>query len=179
MSEEVTDDRNVVYIGRKPVMSYVLAIITSFTGSNASKVVLRARGRAITAAVDAAEITRRRFIQELSVSDISIGTEELPQELGRTRAVSTMDITLTRTPPIKKGDKEKSEESKPITPVHPIALTSIGGIGVKRAEKLESCGVSSVQDLAKCDARDLSDKLQVSEKRVSTWIEDAKKALKH
>ncbi len=71
------------------------------------------------------------------------------------------------------------EKAEPAIPIHPIKLTSIKGIGIKRAEKLRSCGVSSVQDLANFDSRELSDKLQVSEKRVSKWIDEAKKALEH
>ena len=87
---------NVIYIGRKPTMSYVLAIITSFTGSDAKEVTLKARGRAITTAVDAAEITRRRFMKDLNLGEITIGTEEIQQEEGGTRNVSTIEITLTR-----------------------------------------------------------------------------------
>jgi len=89
-------ESNVVYIGRKPTMSYVLAIITSFTGSDAKEVTLKARGRAITTAVDVAEIIRRRFMKELNVGKITIGTEEIQQEEGGTRNVSTIEITLTR-----------------------------------------------------------------------------------
>jgi len=77
-------------------MSYVLAIVTSFTGSDAKEVTLKARGRAITTAVDVAEITRRRFMKELNVGKITIGTEEIQQEEGGTRNVSTIEITLTR-----------------------------------------------------------------------------------
>jgi len=91
----VSEDQNVVYIGRKPVMSYVLAIITYFNTPDAKNVVLKARGRAITTAVDVAEITRRRFMDKANVSKIEIGTEELTEEGGRTRAVSTMEITLS------------------------------------------------------------------------------------
>ena len=87
---------NVVYIGRKPAMNYVLAIITSFAGSDAKEVTLKARGRAITTAVDVAEITRRRFMKELNIGKITIGTEEIKQDEGGTRNVSTMEITLTR-----------------------------------------------------------------------------------
>ena len=87
---------NVVYIGRKPPMSYVMAIITSFTRSHTEEVTLKARGQAITTAVDAAEITRRRFLKELNVSKITLGTDEIPQEEGGTRNVSTMEIQLTR-----------------------------------------------------------------------------------
>lgn len=89
MSEE-----NVIYIGRKPVMSYVLAVITYFNMPNAKEVVLKARGRSITTAVDVVEITRRRFMDKAKISNIEIGTEELTDEGGRTRAVSTIEITL-------------------------------------------------------------------------------------
>jgi len=77
-------------------MSYVLAIITSFTGSDAKDVTLKARGRSITTAVDVAEVTRRRFMKELNVGEITIGTEEMQREEGGTRNVSTIEITLTR-----------------------------------------------------------------------------------
>jgi DNA-binding protein len=87
---------NVVYIGRKPPMSYVMAIITSFAGSDATDVTLKARGRSITTAVDTAEITRRKFMKELNIGKITIGTEEIQQEEGGTRNVSTIEITLTR-----------------------------------------------------------------------------------
>jgi len=77
-------------------MNYVLGIITSFSGSNTKEVTLKARGRSITTAVDAVEIARNRFMKELSVGKITIGTEDLQLEEGGTRAVSTIEITLTR-----------------------------------------------------------------------------------
>ncbi len=88
----------IIFIGSKPPMSYVLAIITSLSGSDAEEVTLKARGRAISTAVDAAEITRRRFIKDLKISKIAIGTEEMPAREGENRArmVSTMEITLTK-----------------------------------------------------------------------------------
>ncbi|MCK5403326.1 RNA-binding protein, partial [Candidatus Bathyarchaeota archaeon] len=54
----MSEEDNVIYIGRKPVMSYVLAVITHMNRPGAKEVVLKARGRAITTAVDAAEVTR-------------------------------------------------------------------------------------------------------------------------
>ncbi|MDH5375555.1 MAG: DNA-binding protein Alba [Candidatus Bathyarchaeota archaeon] len=88
----------IVFIGRKPAMSYVLAVITSLSTTNAKEITLKARGQAITTAVDAAEITRRRFMKDLKVSKISIGTEEMPAREGENRArmVSTMEITLKK-----------------------------------------------------------------------------------
>ncbi len=91
----MTEEQNIVYVGRKPVMSYVLAIITYFNTPNAKEVTLKARGRAITTAVDVAEITRRRFMEKIKISKIVIGTEEVKEEEGRTRAVSTIEILLS------------------------------------------------------------------------------------
>lgn len=91
-------ESGIVFVGSKPPMSYVMAIITSLSTSNAKEITLKARGRAITTAVDTAEITRNRFIKDLKVSKISIGTEEMPPREGENRArmVSTMEITLTK-----------------------------------------------------------------------------------
>ena len=91
-------DPGTVFIGRKPAMSYVLAVITSFSSGNAKEITLKARGQAITTAVDVAEITRSRFLKDLKINKISIGTEELPPREGenRSRMVSTMEITLAK-----------------------------------------------------------------------------------
>ena len=88
----------IVFIGKKPAMSYVLAVITSLSANNAKEITLKARGRSITTAVDVAEITRSRFLKDLKISKIAIGTEEVPPREGndRPRMVSTMEITLTK-----------------------------------------------------------------------------------
>jgi DNA-binding protein len=86
---------NVVYIGSKPIMSYCLAVLTSLQGEG-SRVALKARGRAISTAVDVAEVTKNRFIRDLTVENIEIGTEELESAEGGTRNVSTMTIVLKR-----------------------------------------------------------------------------------
>ena len=66
----MAEKSGVVFIGRKPAMSYVLAIITSLSTSNTKEITLKARGRAITTAVDVAEITRSRFLKDLSLIHI-------------------------------------------------------------------------------------------------------------
>jgi DNA-binding protein len=77
-------------------MDYVLAIITELSKSNG--VTLKARGQAITTAVDSAEIARRRFLKNLKIDKIAIGTEEMPPREGETkpRSVSTIEIVLTK-----------------------------------------------------------------------------------
>src|SRR3989344_4275254 len=67
---------NTVFVGKKPNMSYVLAVVTQFN-TGQSEVRIRARGHAISKAVDVAEIVRNKFVQEAKVSDIKIGTEEV------------------------------------------------------------------------------------------------------
>ena len=86
-----------VLIGRKPVMNYVLACITLFHGG-ASEVYVKARGRAISRAVDTVEVCRRRFLPDMKVRNIDIGTEQLApfEEGGRPTNVSTIEITITK-----------------------------------------------------------------------------------
>ena len=90
---------DVIFVGIKPPMSYDLAIITAFSQSNLKEVTLKARGQAITTAVDVAEITRSRFLKDLKVSKIAIGTAEMPPREGenRSRMVSTIEISLSKT----------------------------------------------------------------------------------
>jgi DNA-binding protein len=88
-------DSNVVYIGNKPVMNYCLAVLSSFQG-NSGTVTLKARGRAISTAVDVAEVTRSRFMEDLAVENIEIGTEELEGMGGQPRNVSTISIILKK-----------------------------------------------------------------------------------
>ena len=94
----MTENADVIFVGNKPPMSYVLAIITSLSSSNLNEVTLKARGQAITTAVDVAEIARNRFIKNLKVKKIAIGTVEMPPREGenKSRMVSTIEITLNK-----------------------------------------------------------------------------------
>jgi archaea-specific DNA-binding protein len=94
----MAENSKIVFIGNKTPMDYVLAIITGLSANNAKDITLKARGQAITTAVDAAEITRHRFLKDLKVSKISIGTQEMPPREGETRPrmVSTIEIMLTK-----------------------------------------------------------------------------------
>jgi len=104
VKEEVKEEKrvgkkiedNVIFVGNKPPMNYVTAIIAQFNETNSNEVVIKARGAAISRAVDAAEITRNRFMTDAKVKDIKIGTESLTNEEGRTSNVSSIEITLTK-----------------------------------------------------------------------------------
>jgi DNA-binding protein len=93
--EEKRTDENIIYIGKKPPMSYVLAVVTQFNGNGSKEVILKARGRSISTAVDAAEIVRNRFITNAKVKDIIISTESMTNEEGRDSNVSSIEINLT------------------------------------------------------------------------------------
>ena len=91
-------EANSVLIGKKPIMNYVLACITLFH-SGAKEVSIKARGRAISRAVDVAEILRKRFMPNLKIKEINIGTEQVQpkEEEGSStpRNLSTIEIVLT------------------------------------------------------------------------------------
>ncbi len=90
--------QDVIFVGNKPPMSYVLAIITAFSAGTNKQITLKARGQAITTAVDVAEITRNRFMKDLKVSSITIGTAEMAPREGesKSRMVSTIEIALSK-----------------------------------------------------------------------------------
>jgi DNA-binding protein len=94
-TEKSRSDENVVYVGHKPPMSYVLAVVTQFN-SGSDEVILKARGRSISTAVDAAEISRNRFVMDAIVKEIKISTESVTNEEGRTSNVSSIEICLAK-----------------------------------------------------------------------------------
>lgn len=90
-------ETNAVLIGTKPVMNYVLACITLFH-SGAKEVSVKARGKSISRAIDVAEVVRRRFLPDVKVKKVGIGTDHLAsrEEGGSPTNVSTIEITLER-----------------------------------------------------------------------------------
>jgi DNA-binding protein len=92
----VLREDNTVFIGQKPVMNYVLACLTLFNAGG-NEVTVKARGRAISRAVDTVELLRRSFVKDVGVKSINLGTEEVTREEGRKSNVSTMEITVAKT----------------------------------------------------------------------------------
>jgi archaea-specific DNA-binding protein len=93
--KESTMPENVVYIGKKPAMNYVLAVVTQFN-NGAKTVRIKARGNTISRAVDVAEISRSRFLQDSKVDHIAINSEQLQNEDGTTSKVSTIEIQISK-----------------------------------------------------------------------------------
>lgn len=88
-------DDNVVFVGQKPVMSYVLACLT-LLNSGTNKVVVKARGRAIPRVVDTIEVLRRSFAQGLQLESIRLGTEEVERTGGQKSRVSAIEIAVIK-----------------------------------------------------------------------------------
>ena len=87
---------NTVFVGRKPVLNYVLACLTLLK-SGESEVFIKARGRSISTAVDVVEGTKNRFVNDLKIVDISIGTERLTSpDRDQPTNVSSIEIKVTR-----------------------------------------------------------------------------------
>ncbi len=86
-------DSNVVFVGKKPAMSYVLACVTQFNGGR-NEIVLKARGKSISHAVDVAEIVRNKFLTGMEVKNVKISTEEVEAESGDKLNVSAIEIQL-------------------------------------------------------------------------------------
>jgi DNA-binding protein len=98
VKKSVEKKPDVVFIGNKPPMSYVMAVMTAMSSGAITEITLKARGRAITTAVDVAEITSNRFMKDLAVTSVGIGTEEMPAREGenRERNVSIIEIKLAK-----------------------------------------------------------------------------------
>ena len=86
---------NSIFIGNKPFMNYVTAVVMQFTVKNASEVTVKARGKFIARAVDVAEVATKRFLDgQAKVKDIKIDSEEFENKEGKEVRVSTIEITL-------------------------------------------------------------------------------------
>ena len=88
---------NSIYIGGKPFMNYVTAAVMQFTTQGASEIIIKARGKFISRAVDVAEVTAKRFMEgQLEVKDIRIDSEEFENKEGRQVRVSIIEIVLAK-----------------------------------------------------------------------------------
>ncbi len=90
-------DENSIFVGNKPFMNYVTGVVMQFTTKNASEVVVKARGKFISRAVDIVEVASKRFLQgNVTVKDIKLNSEEFQNTEGRTVRVSTIEITIAK-----------------------------------------------------------------------------------
>jgi len=94
--EDSSKVRNVVFVGIKPIMTYVTATLTQL--SSEPTVTIKARGKRITQAVDVSQmIVKRMNTVGYIVSDVRISSDSLTSQDGKMRNVSTMEIDITKT----------------------------------------------------------------------------------
>ena len=172
-------------------MSYVMATLATF--NNNETVHLKARGRAITTAVDVAEITRNRYMTEMEHPVITIGTEQVEDDRG-TRNVSTMTIVMNKGDAVVPQDaferrprrqpRERHEEPKMEEAEEPVEsmeeeseeqdVSTIKGVGNATEEKLRAAGYDTVAKIVKAESFELALKTGLSEKQVSKIIDAAR-----
>lgn len=87
--------RNTIVVGSKLPMNYVMAVVHQFD-QGPSEVLLKARGKAISRAVDVAEIVKHRFLEDVAIDNVHIGTERVVDEGGKPVSLSTIEIRLRR-----------------------------------------------------------------------------------
>ena len=175
-------------------MSYVMATLATFNNNNET-VHLKARGRAITTAVDVAEITRKRYMNGMEPPEISIGTEQVEDDRG-SRNVSTMTIILNkgeakvpqevfeRRP--RRQFRERKDE-KPMKKAEPVSepkeleeevvitdISEIKGVGEATEEKLRAAGYDTVEKITSAESFELALKTGLGEKQITKIIEAAK-----
>lgn len=182
MSEEA-----IIYIGNKPPMRYVTAMITAYNQQDVDSITIKARGRAISRAVDVAEITRNRFITGLEMPAIEIDTEQLPALDGGTRGVSSIAISFQllkdreafewKEPQPKEEAPEVVEPEPEVAEPSQYAISDVKGIGKATNAKLEKAGVDSVEALASYDPEALSEKTGISAKTCVKLVEAAKELI--
>lgn len=145
-----------------------MAILATFNNQDADSVILKARGRAITTAVDVAEITRNRYITDLMKPVIVIETERITDG-DQTRNVSSMSITLTR------GEEKETEEVVEAETVPgSVDVSEIEGVGKITEEKLKKAGYDTVEKIIRSEPEELALKTGLSETQITKIIEAAK-----
>ncbi|GAH40485.1 unnamed protein product, partial [marine sediment metagenome] len=91
--KENSDD-NVIFVGNKPPMNYIIAVLTEFKKSD--EVVVKARGRAISKAVETCEVVRKKFLADVTISDIQIGSENIiDDKTNKPMDLATIEIYMT------------------------------------------------------------------------------------
>ncbi len=91
------ENDHTIFIGGKAFMNYVTGVVMQFTTQNAEEVVVKARGKFISKAVDVAEVATKRFLEEQTeLKDIKIDSEEFKNKEGKQVRVSIIEITLSK-----------------------------------------------------------------------------------
>lgn len=88
---------NVIFIGNKPFMNYVTSVVIQFTTKGAPEVVVKARGKFISRAVDVVEVSRKRFLKDnIKIKKVDFDSEEFTNNEGKLVRVSTIEVVLIK-----------------------------------------------------------------------------------
>lgn len=89
---------NIIFVGMKPFMNYVTGVVMQFQNKGQSEVIVSARGKFVSKAVDIVEVARRTFLKEenIKVRDIKISSEQFENKEGKRIFVSSIEIYLIK-----------------------------------------------------------------------------------
>ncbi len=89
---------NIIFVGIKPFMNYVTGVVMQFQNKNQKEVIVSARGKFTSKAIDIVEVARRTFLKDenIQVKDIKIASEQFENKEGKRIYVSTIEIHLIK-----------------------------------------------------------------------------------
>ncbi len=91
------DNNNIILVGEKLFMAYVSGVVMQFTTLNSEEVIIKARGKFISKAVDIAEVARKRFLEnKIFVERVLIDSEDFKNKEGKQIRVSTIEIYMRK-----------------------------------------------------------------------------------
>ena len=89
---------NTIFIGIKPFMNYVTGVVMQFKNKGQKEVIVSARGKFTSKAIDVVEVARRTFLkdEDIKIKDIKISSEQFENKEGKRIFVSTIEIYLVK-----------------------------------------------------------------------------------
>ena len=94
-AEKTAQRRDIIFVGSKPIMTYVHATLTQIATN--PTVTIKARGKKITHAVDVSQmIVKRMDTVGYRINDVRIASDLLMSEDGKQRNISTIEIDITK-----------------------------------------------------------------------------------
>ena len=94
---KATGSDNSIFIGGKPFMNYITAVVMQFRTKGAEEVIVKARGKFISRAVDVSEVASKRFLEgTVEVSEINVNSEEFKNKEGKDVRVSSIELILRK-----------------------------------------------------------------------------------
>lgn len=94
---ELNKTDNSFFIGEKPLMNYVTASVMHFTSKNAPEIILKARGKFMSRAIDVSQVIVNRFLKDNAfIDNVKLGSEEFTSRENKRVRVSTIEICVKR-----------------------------------------------------------------------------------